>query len=825
MTEQALSNFLNDGKISDAIRVLNETKKNKMYNACIELCTFFEKIFPKNFEILYSLSECFFFVGKYGESYETLYKIISTLTLDENILHEIGKTQASCIPYIEDAYIYYNENMVKKISNRKQTQFPLITLTMTSCKRYDLFQKTVNSFLNCCLDIDRIDKWICIDDNSSEEDRVKMKEKYPFFEFYFKTFLEKGHPQSMNIIKKSVKTPYIFHLEDDWKFFFPRTYITDLMDVLSKSDNIGQCLINKNYTETSKDSKVIGGILNRSQSGLYYYEHEYCTKQEDWDKFYLKYGRGSNSAYWGHFSFRPSLIKRSVLDKLGNFDEKVSHFESEYSKRYVSAGYVSTFLDGIYSIHIGRLTSEISDNTKINAYSLNNENQFSGKEQENETYVINLDRRQDRMDKFRKEAEKVCLTYKRISGVDGSLLIPNKRLQRIFENNDYNMREGMVGCSMSHIKLWVELTRSCFSSFCIFEDDVEFVPDFKAKLEIVYKNLPRDWSVVYLGHHLRDKYKSDEYYDKKSSPVLEKWGVVKSLSYSMGGTAGYIISRKGAVELLNFINRTGMTNGIDTVQQKAADVIDVYYCKPHLIYSECYNTDTDIQSNYNSLDLLQVVNPEEMPDRLLKDGVFYIEDALQFREKRYVIACGETTHVWEAIDKVCPQKYSFPFDKTDGGCMEVFSEVIEKALECTDLELVKFCENFWVKNKYGIVFPHDNGDRLQIISSYVKKFQNLRNVVKSKSEIIFFHVSRWLKTKPEVFKNFIKFLSKYNTNIKIVSVNGLESDMEDNSVKRLTLDFPEKYHNDSWYYEKIVYDQNKFRVELISVFKDYLKTN
>ena len=48
-----------------------------------------------------------------------------------------------------------------------------------------------------------------------------------------------------------------------------------------------------------------------------------------------------------------------------------------------------------------------------------------------------------------------------------------------------------------------------------------------------------------------------------------------------------------------------MTNGIDTVQQKSANVLNVYYAVPQLIYSECCinnnNVDTDIQNNFLSL--------------------------------------------------------------------------------------------------------------------------------------------------------------------------------------------------------------------------------
>lgn len=54
-------------------------------------------------------------------------------------------------------------------------------MSMTTCKRYDLFQKTVNSFLNCCLDLDKIDYFFCVDDNSSNLDKLQMQEKYGFF--------------------------------------------------------------------------------------------------------------------------------------------------------------------------------------------------------------------------------------------------------------------------------------------------------------------------------------------------------------------------------------------------------------------------------------------------------------------------------------------------------------------------------------------------------------------------------------------------------------------------------------------------------------------
>jgi GR25 family glycosyltransferase involved in LPS biosynthesis len=184
------------------------------------------------------------------------------------------------------------------------------------------------------------------------------------------------------------------------------------------------------------------------------------------------------------------------------------------------------------------------------------------------------------------------------------------------------MREGMVGCALSHIKLYIELSNSKYDAFCILEDDIEFVSSFRDKFIHLYNSLENGWDLCYLGHHMWSQYKTPEYFSRTAMPVCEKWDSEKSLKYSIGGTGGYLISKKGANALLEFINRNGMTNGIDTVQQKSADTLAVYYPKPHLIYSECCTVDkkvdTDIQYNYKSLTI-------PLKERLEREEKFYLQ--------------------------------------------------------------------------------------------------------------------------------------------------------------------------------------------------------
>jgi hypothetical protein len=98
----------------------------------------------------------------------------------------------------------YSNIISNKINNNEYNNSKKIKvfLSITSCKRYDLFIKTIDSFLICCKDIHLIDYFFCIDDNSSDIDRENMLKKYPFFKFYLKTESEK------EFIKKAFTNPY-----------------------------------------------------------------------------------------------------------------------------------------------------------------------------------------------------------------------------------------------------------------------------------------------------------------------------------------------------------------------------------------------------------------------------------------------------------------------------------------------------------------------------------------------------------------------------------------------------------------------------------------
>ena len=369
--------FINSPTEQNGYNLLHNLRINKFHNTAILLGGYISKMYPHSVLIRSENAISAYYSKRYNLSYDLYSKNLSNPNLCEKESFFLRFNQHFSIPYVSDRYTNYPKDIIKNISQRSKNHIPLVTFTITTCKRFELFEKTMNSFLNCCKDIDRIDVWFCVDDNSSEEDRKKMKEKYPFFTFYWKTFEEKGHPRSMNIIRDFVKTEYVFHMEDDWKYFSRKNYISDCMAVLGDNEIIGQCLININYSEISDDIDIVGGEFNKTKGGVRYYIHEHTNTKEERDTFTEKHGKNKkNCAYWPHFSFRPSLFRRNILSILGEFNQNISHFEMDYGFRYTGAGLKSAFLEGIYCMHIGRLTSDRNNKTIPNAYDLNDEVQF-----------------------------------------------------------------------------------------------------------------------------------------------------------------------------------------------------------------------------------------------------------------------------------------------------------------------------------------------------------------------------------------------------------------------------------------------------------------
>ncbi len=606
---------------------------------------------------------------EYLSAYNMIQDLLKIKYDDDMYIHNLLKLQSKCISIDDGKNSIYDKNKINLLNEHFKNKNSLrgVIVTMTTCKRYDLFSQTINSFINCCMDWNLISDFIIIDDNSSLRDRELMKEQYPFIKFIFKTIEQKGHAKSMNMLLDEIskypkEVKYIFHLEDDWRFFIKDYYLTKLISVLEENDfsshkSYGQCLLNKCYGEDLQTFPTLGGGYRRyTKNNLRYYIHEYATGEALHNIHAQLATLGfSNCVYWPHYSLRVGITKREVFSKVGKYNENTEHFEREYAYRYIEH-YLTTYLDNLYCTHIGRRTYE-RDSEKINAYDLNNQAQFGEKPKNIEedekleldsisktitntnpillnndynypspltlltlnikAYVLNLKRRLDRLKCFK--AQKESEIFHVFDAVDANLLKPSLFIQKLFENNDYRYRKGIVACAISHILMWSELAMSKhLNSMVIVEDDSELTLDFTRKLLHIL-SLVKDADLIFLSHHPYTNCAKESDYSRTITPKLELWSYEKSKKESMGGTTAYYITKQGAINLLEQIDNFGLINAIDWEMFKC-EKNKVYYCSPFLAFADCVNgaynknrvVDSDIQNVHEGVgyDLKTWINEE-----------------------------------------------------------------------------------------------------------------------------------------------------------------------------------------------------------------------
>ena len=476
------------------------------------------------------------------------------------------------------------------VKNKKPSKSPKIILTMTACKRFDLFQQTVNSITNTWTDIDMIDYWFCVDDNSSQEDRTQMKRKYNWIDYYMKGPEEKGHRRSMNIIwdkLNELRPTYWIHMEDDFRFHCRTDYIKTGIKYLE--NNIKQVLFNRNYGEQIKDYSISGHVPFGATKEIVLHDHKSGS---------FNY---PNCHYWTDYSFRPSIIKVDAIITLGNYDSANQFFEKDYADRWYSAGFRSAFFNRITCEHIGKLTS---DRDGKNAYTMNDESQFVKKIEtplsENKQFgptrfeikVVNLERRPDRKEQTISKFKVHGISdYKFIEAVDGQKLDVGVDIIELFKENDYGSRKGFVGCALSHYNLWKKLLESTDEYYFIMEDDVRMESEFSERIKSIdFKN----YDILFLGYSMFSSV-------REKMEANNEFSIGRlSMGQYIGGTFAYSINRTGAKKMLDYIKKNGIKHGIDYLF-KIIPELECYESKPQLCFSEWNENGKEIDSDIQNV--------------------------------------------------------------------------------------------------------------------------------------------------------------------------------------------------------------------------------
>lgn len=230
-----------------------------------------------------------------------------------------------------------------------------------------------------------------------------------------------------------------------------------------------------------------------------------------------------------------------------------------------------------------------------------------------DVYVINLDRRKDRMEKLFKNNPSLELRVERISAVEGKKIQLTPQIARLFKPHDFMWKKAIMGCALSHLGLWWRLANEKpeINSYLILEDDAKLSPEWEAKWNEAAPHIPEDYDVIYLGGILPPNRDAFEHLKEKVNPYFSRikpnqiYGQKEANRYIHWCAYAYVLSKRGAEKILKLMNlHDGYWTSADHMICNHVDVMNLYFMDP--LTAGCFQDDDPVYRNSSFNDFNRV---------------------------------------------------------------------------------------------------------------------------------------------------------------------------------------------------------------------------
>ena len=202
-------------------------------------------------------------------------------------------------------------------------------------------------------------------------------------------------------------------------------------------------------------------------------------------------------------------------------------------------------------------------------------------------YLVNLERRPDRLQEMTEQLNSLGIEFERIDAVDGNHIKNSTDYfspKRFFLENRRNYVPGEVGCALSHINIWKKIVYENIDYALVLEDDVIITNKMTDFIDsTIYKNfdyLKIDFEISVDGA-LLIKHQSSKLPIRYNHPIPDKatykiFDIFSEDTFTACEcdpvpyyTGGYVISRHGAERFLAIA--TNMYYAIDLLPRYATD--------------------------------------------------------------------------------------------------------------------------------------------------------------------------------------------------------------------------------------------------------------
>ena len=160
--------------------------------------------------------------------------------------------------------------------------------------------------------------------------------------------------------------------------------------------------------------------------------------------------------------------------------------------------------------------------------------------------VISLKTAIDRRKHIEEQFESKNIAFQFFDALTPDLARPLAEKMKLNISNEY-LSPGELACFMSHVSIWQKIVDENIPYLAIFEDDI-FLGEQADRILNSYEWIEKDWDIIKL-----EAFADKLFLAKEISYIKNTQRTIRKLKGKNLGTAGYIVSLKGAKTYLNYI--------------------------------------------------------------------------------------------------------------------------------------------------------------------------------------------------------------------------------------------------------------------------------
>jgi hypothetical protein len=191
---------------------------------------------------------CASWIGRHAEAFMLCRRLLARPDIPDPDRQRIAANRDFSVPAMIDAATPYPATLAQSLTTTGPGQAQ-ITLTLITGPDRQATEQTLNSFLNCCLDVSDVGRFLVLDTGLSTPDRAILQQHYRFLEFTDSTPSDTPAAQLAHL-HTHITGRFWLHLGQGWRFFAPEHYITRLSAILDTEPQVFQVGIN--FTDAAK---------------------------------------------------------------------------------------------------------------------------------------------------------------------------------------------------------------------------------------------------------------------------------------------------------------------------------------------------------------------------------------------------------------------------------------------------------------------------------------------------------------------------------------------------------------------------------------------